>query len=709
MAESKNALMYADERATAVNGNISLIAAATGTATTVPGQDQVASLRQTLILASDRIVSLTTAIDSLNLTLASKRFLSQSMVNSGSGSSEQKSADKVAGATPSESLKASVAMDSAVATLSEVARITPGQGKEMAQSSLIMASAPLVAAGGTSGVELVNAAALGAKAGIGIDLPNASDKQFELLKFGNDAAITASAFKVPALQVAEMMAAWRTSMKLTREQAIDLADAAHHLGKMPGDVNAADIGSVLQHSGDVAIAAGLQPEQAAALSAAMLNTGTKEGEAGAALKSISTALSKGDKVSVAEQGAWKQLGLDPKAVAAAMHDPDKDKAQGALLTVLAKLNVKPAEQRAVLARTLFSDGGDAAQKLSQNLSEVNEAFWQVKDNKRYATSELGEKGSVKQAALALSNTQQGQLNILAARRERLDVAKGNALAPSSDTLASAGVDKLSELTEAYPKTAGVLLTVGAILKPLFDQALDAVGSDIKGRFGKKVVDKGLSVFTGAATGATEASAAGTGWKILEQTSRARVPLLEVSAAAMRPLAPVTPWPVKTVTALAGLAFGLASGDGTQIAKSIGGGAGGVAGALTGSTVGASIGALGGPGGAFVGGIVGGTIGGLLGAETGSFLGEKLGSATPDKLESPAQMSRDLAGVQASPVLPAYAPTVQVYCSDPGSLEKIGQLVDFHLRSQFSNEFTPLMGSHSLATRRDAALTDGVAT
>lgn len=693
MAESRNALIYADESTSAANRNISLV-----TANTNLGKDSVAGLNQTLTTASDRILLLTTAIDSLSLTLATKRDLSQSMASNATGLSEQKSSQKVAGATPPDSLKAAVAMDSAAAALSDAARISRIQGKEAAHESLIMASAPLVAAGGTTGVELVSAAALGAKAGIGLDLPNASDKKFELLKFADDAAITASALKVSGLQAAEMMAVWRTSMKLTRDEAIDLADAAHHLGKMTGDVNAADIGSVLQQSGDVAISAGLQPEQAAALSAALLNTGTKEGGAGAALKSISTALSKGGQASAAEQGAWQQLGLDPKAVAEAMHDPNKDNAQGALLSVLAALNARPPEQRAVLARTLFSDGGDAAQKLSKNLSEVNEAFWQVNDKRQYATSELGEKSSVRQAALALSNTYQGQLNILNARSERLDVAKGNALAPSSDTLASAGVDQLSELTETYPKTAGVVLTVSAFLKPLLDHALDAIGGEIKDRFGKKVVDKGLSIFTGAATGTARASATGTGAALLEST-----------AAATRPIARAMPWPIKTAAAFAGLAAGVASGDNTQIVQSIGAAGGGMAGALAGAEAGMSIGGIAGPWGAAIGGIVLGAIGGWLGSEGGSLLGEKLVSAAPDKLDAPAQVSRELTNAQAPTTPSTYAPTVQVYCSDPGSSEKIAQLVDFHLRSQFNDAFTPLMSPHSLATRRDAALTDGVAT
>lgn len=703
MAESKMALTYASGSTSAGAGNISLMTAGTG----LIAKDQLSGISQVLSRASDRIGALIASLDALNLTLASKRPFSQSASAGGKSESSQKGSDKTAGAAIPDALKPAVALDSAAAALSEVTRLAPAQGKEVAQSTLIMASLPRVAAGGTTGVELVNAATMAAKSGIGRDLPNVSDQQQELLNFAGDAAITASAFKISGIEAAEMMVAWRTSMKLTRAQAYDLADATHHLGKMSGDVNAADIGSVLERSGDAAIAAGLQPEQAAALSAALLNTGTKKDDAGDALKNISTALGKGDQVSVAERGAWKQLGLDPKVVAAAMRDPKKEHAQQALISVLTALNAKPLEQRARLSGTLFADSGGATQKLAQNLGEVNEAFLQVKDKRQYATSELGEKSSVNQAALVLSKTQQGQLNILNARSERLAVAKGNALAPSSDSLASAGVDKLSELTETYPKTAGVVLTVSAFLKPLLDQALDAIGSDIKGRFGKKVVDKGLSVFTGAATGAAEGTAAGSGLKILEQTSRARAPLLESTTAAMRPLSRAMPWPVKTVAALAGLAAGVATGDETQIAKSVGAAGGGMAGALAGSAFGASLGAVGGPPGMAIGGLLGGLLGGWLGSEGGSLLGEKLGSTTPDKLAAPAQVSQALASAQAPTVPTPYAPTVQVYCSDPGSVEKIGQLVDFHLRSQFSNEFIPLMNTNSLATRRDAALTDGV--
>lgn len=81
---------------------------------------------------------------------------------------------------------------------------------------------------------------------------------------------------------------------------------------------------------------------------------------------------------------------------------------------------------------------------------------------------------------------------------------------------------------------------------------------------------------------------------------------------------------------------------------------------------------------------------------------------PDTLSAPGQVSKDLASAQAANQHVTYAPSVQVYCSDPGSSENIGLLVTQHLRSQFDSQFTPLLTNNPLATRRDAALTDGVA-
>jgi len=657
MAESKNALTYADENSAVAPGNISLNLASINGSGQIAG-DRISILGQAIVTATVSIDSLTTAIDALRLALSTHRSISASTTARDESGGESATPKEPGERTEApEFLQPSIALNLAAAELGSAAQLSPKQNKEIELASLVMASKPLVAAGGTRGVELIKVATLAADAGIGNDLAKASDKPFELLNFASDAAIIASAFKVPAKDVAEMMVVWRTSMKLSRDQAFDLADATNQLGKLPGGAKPSDIGAVLKQSGESAISAGLQPEQAAALSAALLNSGMKKDDAGEALKSLSVALSKGDKTSGTERYAWTQLGLDPVAVAAAMRDPDKQNAQGAVLSVLAALNARPVEQRATLARTLFADGDDAAQLLSQNLGGVNEAFWQVKDKGQYATSGVGEQSSVRQSALALSNTQQGQWNVQLARDERLAIASANAVSPSPEVLEFAGknTDRMSEFAETHPNISAAIIVVGSALKKIFDVLLDAAVDEAKDRVKKRLPGKAsidtpdlTSTQDSASRLSTDASVKGVAsldpaavrvMKVGEQPSWVDSPRLSPSAVSIDMLSQVVPASAR---------------------------------------------------------------------DTGIALDDRLVSIAPDALSAPAQVSKDLASAQAANQHVTYAPSVQVYCSDPGSSENIGLLVTQQLQSQFDSQFTPLMTNNPLATRRDAALTDGVA-
>ncbi|MBK5525395.1 phage tail tape measure protein [Pseudomonas sp. TH06] len=658
MAESKYAPMNADERSAAAPGNSRLNVAAASAGTGAIAREQVSSLSQALNTASSKIGSLTAAIDALRLVLSNLRSIPLNTAAKGEAAHEATPPGEASErAKAPESLKPAIDLYSAAAELVSAAQLPPKQTNEMAVSSLIMASAPLVAAGGTSGQELLKVATLAADAWFGNELTNASDKPFELLNFAGDAAVVASAFKVPAMEVAEMMAVWRTSMKLTRDQAFDLADATNQLGKMPGGAKPADIGAVLKQSGDAAITAGLQPEQAAALSAALLNSGTKKDDAGEVLKSISIALDKGGNVSATERGAWKQLGLDPVAVTAAMHDPDKQNAQGAVLSVLAALNAKPAEQRAMLAQTLFADSGNAVQLLSQNLGDVNEAFSQVKDKDQYATSKVGDQSSVRQSALALSNTPQGQWNAQSARSERLAIASANAVSPSPQALSVAGasIDSMSEFAEEHPTTSAVIITVGTALKKIFDVILDAAVDEGKDRLRKRIPGGASATPPDLSSTADSATQLPTDPPVTEIASLAPATAREVEIGEQSLLLN-TPRLGPSSVAMGTISQVVPASDG----------------------------------------------------DPGAAMSERLVVIASDTLSAPGQVSKDLASAQASNQHVTFAPSVQVYCSDPGSSENIGLLVTQHLQSQFDNQFTPLMSSNPLGTRRDAALTDGVA-
>lgn len=686
--------------------------------------NQLSSLDRVLEKLGLKLGLLTTAIESLTVKLSAQRLFSQTMGAGAKGESASEPKGKSGGGIePPVLLKPAIAMDSAMADLKKASQFGPRQIQQVAESTQQIATAPLVAAGGTTAVEVVRMQSLAARKGIGSDVHDASERQLVLSNFASDAGVTAAAFEMPAMKAAEMLADWRISMKLSGAQAFDLADAANQLGKLPNGAKAAEIGAVLQHDGAAATTAGLAPAQAAALTAALLNTGTQQAEAGVALDSFTTALGKGDQASATEQTAWKQLGLAPTAVASGLRD--KDTASGTVMTVLAALNAQPDDKRSALSATLFGNGDEAVLRMAQKLPDVNAAFLQVKDPGQYATSQLGNDGSVRQDALALSKTQQGQLNILNARSERLSVATGNALMPSTDTsfqwLGSLA-DGMSELAESSPKATAAIVLVAAAIKPLVGVLLKAVVDEMSSQVAKRVLGRAAPHLPGR-----------LGEVISEDFRNPRVGKLDTSNANQRPestrrskvrvstrgsqggvgrlsLAPTAslrsmtrkaPGPLKVVGAVADVAEGVLTGDKRMMGAGLGAAGGGWAGAAAGSAAGAALGSVVPVIGTAIGGLIGGLLGGWLGSDAGASLGEKLVAPT-DRLAAPEQVSKDLTSTPTSTHQNTMTANIYINGQDQASASQLANLVVQQLSGQFGLTTMP----NSLAMRSDAALTDG---
>lgn len=158
-------------------------------------------------------------------------------------------------------------------------------------------------------------------------------------------------------------------------------------------------------------------------------------------------------------------------------------------------------------------------------------------------------------------------------------------------------------------------------------------------------------------------------------------------------------PIRMAEAAIALTQGIASGDTKAVVSS----AGNLAGSSAGAAAGAAIGTMIFPG---VGTAIGGLVGGLAGSEVGAMLGEKLFGLV-DRLRTPDQVSKDLTTAAAPPGAPInFAPSIQVTCPNADNAEQIRNVVAQQLQAQFHGEFVPLMSHNALATRRDAALTDG---
>ena len=626
----------------------------------------------------------------------------------------------------------SQALDAAMTDLDQLLMFVGRERKALREANLAMAAEPIVAASGTSAVDLAKVEYVAARSGIGSDRKDASGnvdpvgRQTDLQQFARDAAIMATAFKIDVKNAGELMGGWRESMHLDRAQALDLADATNVLGSHVSlKAEAADIGAIVQHQGATATAAGMSPEQAAAFSAALLSAGNSKAVAGLGLEKISATLAKGENASAGQRSAWAELKLDPKALADGM----KQDAAQSLVTVLEALKSQPAERQTVLAAQLF-EGNQSILSLVPVIDSVKQAFSLVADKSIYATSTLGDQGSVLRSATIRADSTYARRQAYEASTTRLDTASDIALKPmvdSSLTAMNALVSGVSSLAEALPKATAAVALAGAVLIPLVSGVFDAVK------------DKVFEKVAGKVLGETPAG----GRKTAPSDSK-RNPKNHDGHNSNRPSASTsgpgrsgkTPRASRLAKgASLGLVVAQAGFDMTQGAMngnlgkavgtsvgSIGGGvAGGVVGDVAGMAIGRAVGTLAGavigsvvPGagtvlGGVMGGVAGGAIGKVVGGAVGTFVGSDVGAwlaekvmGTDDRLPSPTEISKNLNNPQTDNRQINFAPQITITAPEQASHHQLAALVVRQIEAQF----TPLSMDNLLATRRGAALTDG---
>lgn len=620
-------------------------------------------------------------------------------------------------------------LETAMADVGKVINFAPGGKEAMASANLKMASDRLIASGGMGAVDLAKIEYAAGQSGIGNDVKGAdgkvdqAGKQAAIMDFTRDAAIMASAFDIGAQEAGETMAGWRASMALNRAQTLDLADSTNYLGNS-FNATAADIASVVKRYGAVGKASGLSPEQTAALSAAFLNPGTEKEIAGTGFKNFTAALTKGDAATKGQRTAWKELGFDPEDLAVDM----QKNAPKTIMSVLEALKSEPVEKQSALATQLFgSESIGAIQPLLQNLAEVQRAFDMVKDKTKYATSAIGENGSMMQEAKGVADTSRTSWNAFTARLERLTTVVGNAMLPALNAvLVPIGmlVDGLSWAAETFPGiTAAIAVTGGALaaLKVgalglkfaglLIGQAFNKAGlarakldsTTARTAMSADMAVARLNAAMNALGGGGVGDLGGNGKKRKGKGGAAK-PSLKARTAAVVESGAKTAGKVALPLMLAGAAIetinGIQEGDSKAVGSGIGGAAGAWAGAEAGGALGAAIGTFILPGiGTAIGGAVGAIGGGLAGSEAGSWLGEQLG-ALVDRLRAPDEVSKDIASVDSRQI--TFSPQIQISGQDAASASQLADLVMQKMHAQM----LPGIMANPLAVRRGAALTDG---
>jgi len=624
----------------------------------------------------------------------------------------------------------SQALDAAMTDIDQLLMFARHERKALREANLAMASEPVVAASGASAVDLAKVEYAAARSGIGSDRKDASGnidpvgRRADLQQFARDAAIMATAFKIDVKNAGEIMGGWRESMHLDRAQALDLADATNVLGTQVSlKAESADIGAVVQLQGAAAKAAGMSPEQAAALSAALLSAGNSKAVAGAGLEKISAVLAKGDNASAGQRSAWAELKLDPKVLAAGM----KQDAPQAVLTVLEALKSQPAERQAVLATQLF-DGNQTILSLVPVIDSVKQAFSLVAEKSTYATSTLGDQGSVLRSAAVRADSTYARRQAYEASTTRLSTASDTALAPVVDaslTAMNGLVSGVAWLAEGLPKAAAAVTLAGAVLIPVVSGVFGAVKDKIFEKVAGKVLGEGPAAGNKTTPPDSQRKAPSNDGHNGNRPS-ASGPGISGKAAKVSTLAKGAPLGLVVAQAGVEMTRGAMTGNlgqavGTSVGSIGGGVAGGVVGDVAGMAIGRAVGTLAGavigsvvPGagtvlGGVMGGVAGGAIGKVVGGAVGTFVGSDVGAwlaekvmGAGDRLPSPTEVSKNLNAPQADNRQINFAPQITITAPEQASHQQLAALVVQQIEAQF----TPLSMDNLLATRRGAALTDG---
>ncbi|PTT90579.1 phage tail tape measure protein, partial [Pseudomonas sp. HMWF005] len=710
MAENKYALTYAGESGNTTGGLALLDNLGK------PLRD----LNLTLALASNAIRLLTQEQIKLRELLVSQQSLFKVVAAAPAANSEPKSKLKaeIEQSPPPKSLQSSMASETALVELNQLIGLNKEQLQAHSEQTLELATQRPIAASGATGADLLQVQQVGARSGIA-DGTKGDQRAAELRAYSGDAAINATAFRMDVKAAGEMLAVWRSSLKLDRYQGQDLADAISYLGSSGLDAKAADIGSVVQRSGESAVASGMTPEQVAAFATALLNSGADKDGASAALKSFASVFGKENAASTEQRSAMTRLQLDPESLREKM----RTDAPGAIDSVLVALNQQSGPERAATAKTLFGESGASILELLKKPDDVKTAFTRVSDKHDYATSELGSGGgAATKTAEAFGDTSQGRWNALDASLNRLTTAFGTALAPLTDALAvglTAVVNVASTAAEAFPALTAGLVVLGAVTLPFVTAALksgaaavigavttkllrlastrlppeigDVIGGDedadrprkkkkssrsparqnpakapsrsVGGSRLRGVTARVLPLIDNAKIGLEMWADKIGSWtpRSIEKMAARQVPAVQRLGASLMPrLAQAMPaLKLGAPLALAHAAYtglkGWREGD-DQAVK-------GAAGELAGTAIGAAIGTFIAPG-----------IGTYIGGAVGSYLGQKWGETAEDKLAPPAQVAKELSSAQTQNPQYTYAPVVQVSGSDALTSEKIGAVV-----------------------------------
>lgn len=274
----------------------------------------------------------------------------------------------------------------------------------------------------------------------------------ELGQFTKQAAQMGIAFDISAAEAGESMAKLRTSLGLSQDEVVNLADAMNYLSNNMAS-SAAEIVDFMKRSGAVGKQVAMTTEQTAAFGSAMIAAGAAPEVAATSFNNLIKAMAKGESVTERQGAAFKRLGLEAVNVAKSMQTD----AVGTIRDVFQRISQMPAEMRITTISEIFGDEARALTPLITNLKLFDQAMGLVGDSSQYTGSMLEEFNA--RAGTSANNWQLLQNNLKA-----LQIVIGEALLPAINLtleVLTPLISLVSNLAGQFPALTAVIVGLTA--------------------------------------------------------------------------------------------------------------------------------------------------------------------------------------------------------------------------------------------------------
>ena len=323
-------------------------------------------------------------------------------------------------------------------------------------------------------------------------------------QFLKDVAEMGTAMDISADQAGDWAAKWEVAFDTDHDGVMKLADQINYLGAHYA-TTAAEIAQTVNDTGSLGMIAGMDTDQTAALSTALLAMGVNSNTVATSIRRMYTNLTMGSKATKAQHEAFEELGFSATQFAKDMQKVDangKSLAPEALKRLFTAIGQQDEDKQVGYLKTLLGQWAiESGAKLTGNLKLFVDTLDDVSDASKYT-------GSMYKEFMLKCETSESVLEMLSNAWRAVRIEVGNNFLPILKDVAGFGLDKLNDFRAALPDITARVKEVIEYLLNNGDKVAATIGGIGAAWAGMRFAPQILQVVSGVTKGVSGATTGG---------------------------------------------------------------------------------------------------------------------------------------------------------------------------------------------------------